>query len=327
MDIRQIKRIQVDLLKLKPIESQKQVYESYNKYLAQFFLNGLPIAEYFEKINCPLCDVNNNEKLMEIDSFHYYRCVNCSAIYNSPRLKNEFLEKMYSEGEYESYVKKLTLPGDDIRKNVTEARKVDQLNSLFQNPGKVLDVGCGTGVFLSIAAESGWDCTGIELSGAGVSSAKEKGINLIESSFDDFNTDEKFDCISFWGVLEHVINPIDQIIKAVSLLNENGVIIFEVPSSDSLLMQYVIKNGLIPFRYIESARHLTFFSKKAIHSLCEKYDLQLEYIESNGLDIQTILLHEFEYEIIEKIMNLQQLLDENLMSDHYRAFLRKNVGQ
>ena len=323
MNITKIKRVQVDLLKLKPIDAQKKVYESYNKYLHHFFNNGEPASEYFEKINCPLCDEKNSEKLMVLDSFHYFCCKGCSAIYNNPRLKKQFLEKMYIEGEYESYVKNLTLPGDDIRKNVTEVRKVDQLNSLFQNPGKVLDVGCGTGVFLSIAAENGWDCTGIELSGEGVTSAKEKGINLIESSFDEFNTIEQFDCISFWGVLEHVVNPIDQIKKAISLLNKSGIIIFEVPSADSLLMQYVIKYGLIPHRYIESARHLTFFSQKAIHSICKKNNLQLEYIESNGLDIQTVLLHEFEDQIIDKIKNIQQLIDENLLSDHYRVFLRK----
>ena len=114
-----------------------------------------------------------------------------------------------------------------------------------------------------------------------------------------------------------------QITKAASMLNKEGVIVFEVPSADSLLMQYVVKHGLVPYRFMESARHLTFFSHKSIDMICQEIDLKLEFIESNGLDIQTILLQEFEDEIIEKIMNIQQLIDENLLSDHYRVFLRK----
>ena len=31
-----------------------------------------------------------------------------------------------------------------------------------------------------------------------------------------FESDKKFDCITFWGVLEHVVNPVNQIKKAVS---------------------------------------------------------------------------------------------------------------
>ena len=57
--------------------------------------------------------------------------------------------------------------------------------------------------------------------------------------------------------------------------------------------------------------------------MCENNGLDLEYIESNGLDIQTVLLYEFDKEIIEKIKDMQQLIDENLLSDHYRVFLRK----
>ena len=321
--IEKIKRIQVDLLKLKPIKAQKNVYDSYKNYLVQFFEKGLPSENYFERISCPICDNNSDNKLMEIDSFQYIRCNNCGTIYNSPRLKKEFLEQMYREGEYENYVKNLTLPAEQIRKNVTEVRKVEQVKSLFNTPGKILDVGCGAGVFLSTAAKNGWNCTGIELSGTGAKSAREKGINVEEISFDDYITSEKFDCITFWGVLEHVVNPIEQLNKAVSLLSENGMIVFEVPSSDSLLMQYIIKNNFIPYRFIESVRHLSFFSRKSIDIICQKNDLKLEYIESNGLDIQTILLHEFKAEIIEKIKNIQQINDENLLSDHYRVFLRK----
>ncbi len=321
--IEDIKRIKVDLLKLKPIEDQKNVYESYKKFLAQYFVDDSPDEKYFTSINCPLCASNNERTLVDIDSFIYIRCDNCYSIYNSPQIKKEFLEKMYREGEYNNYVKKLTLPGDEIRKNITEVRKVEQVQSLFNNKGKILDVGCGAGVFLSIAKENGWHCTGIEMSGTGAAAARDLGIQIIEQSFDRYQSVQKFDCITFWGVLEHVVNPVTQIKKAVSLLEENGVIIFEVPSADSLLMQYVLKHSLVPFRFIENARHLTFFSRQSIEMISHEIDLKMEFIESNGLDIQTILLHELEDEIIEKIMNLQQLIDENLLSDHYRVFLRK----
>ena len=139
------------------------------------------------------------------------------------------------------------------------------------------------------------------------------------------NTSElfRFDSITFWGVLEHVVNPYEQVLKAFSLLKKGGVIIFEVPSADSLLMQYVIKHNLVLYRFIESARHLTFFSKKSLKYLCEKVGAKIDFIESNGLDIQTILLDDLNPALNKKVMNMQQLIDMNLLSDHYRIFLRK----
>jgi|19_taG_2_1085344.scaffolds.fasta_scaffold88856_2 hypothetical protein len=72
--IEDIKRIKVDLLKLKPIEDQKNVYESYKKFLAQYFVDDSPDEKYFTSINCPLCASNNERTLVEIDSFVYIRC-------------------------------------------------------------------------------------------------------------------------------------------------------------------------------------------------------------------------------------------------------------
>ena len=65
--ISDIKRIQVDLLELKPIKNQEEVYNSYNKYLAKYFNNSLPNEEFFEKINCPLCEQKNDSVLIKID--------------------------------------------------------------------------------------------------------------------------------------------------------------------------------------------------------------------------------------------------------------------
>jgi len=324
--ISDIKRIKVDLLKLKPVDSQKRVYESYNKFLKQFIKNGKLKKKYSDITSCPLCKKNSTkDSFMTVDGFSYTLCDNCQTIFNSPRLKIEYLDKMYKNGEYNNYSKKLVSTGDLIRTNTTEVRKFEQINSLFDSCGELLDIGCGTGVFLSIAKKNGWRCIGVEPSQAASKIANDSIGNIFNQSFKKFKIKKKFDCISFWGVLEHLTDPKEQLSKAVGMLKKNGVIVFEVPSSDSILMQYVAKYKLTPFRFIESSRHLTFFSKKAIENICIENNLEIEYIESNGLDLQTVLLQEFDDKTIESIMNLQQIIDKELLSDHYRVFLRKKL--
>ena len=322
-DIKKIERIKIDLLKLKPIEDQKSVYGSYKSFLNQYFINGKPGGQYFEKVDCPICSSNEVLCSYEIDLFKYVSCKTCGTLYNSPQLNEKLIEKMYTEGEYNNYVNNLTLKSDAIRKNITEQRKFNQVNSLFDKPGDILDVGCGAGVFLSIAVDNGWGATGVEISTAGNRAAYEKGVKIVNQSFDTVQLSEKFECICFWGVLEHVKRPIDHIAKAVSLLKESGVIVFEAPSADSVLMKYVVENNFVPYRFIESARHLTFLSRNSINNICDTFGLKIEHIETNGLDLQTILLKEYDDNTMDHLLNIQQILDSCLLSDHYRVFLRK----
>ena len=63
--------------------------------------------------------------------------------------------------------------------------------------------------------------------------------------------------------------------------------------------------------------------KKFIGNIAKHFKLELELIETNGLDIQTILMNEFDKETTNNILNLQDVLNDLLLGDHYRVFLRK----
>jgi len=110
---------------------------------------------------------------------------------------------------------------------------------------------------------------------------------------------------------------------AIGLLNKDGIIVFEVPSADCFISEYLKKYNFSPTRYIESGRHNIFFSREAIRQIAENFSLKIEYIESNGLDVQTVLLEEFDTKITDKIINIQDTLNDLLLGDHYRVFLRK----
>ena len=97
------------------------------------------------------------------------------------------------------------------------------------------------------------------------------------------------------------------------------MIVFEVSSADCFISEYLKKYNFSPTRYIESGRHNIFFSIEVIRKIYEKFGLK---IESNGLDIQTILLEEFDNKITEKIINMQDTLNDLLLGDHYRVFLK-----
>lgn len=325
-DVSKIEKINVDLLKLKPIKALKEVYSFYKKNLEKYFdNNGNPKKDYFNEIICPICKCSQYKHKITVDYFRYVECAKCNSVYNNPRLKDDIIEKMYKSGEYMTYFNKLTVTSQDFRKNVIEVRKFRQITSILNiKKGRILDVGCGSGSLLKVFQENGWEVYGVDPSDSATKIAKEfYDLIIFQGFFEDFKSEKKFDCITFWGI-EHLSDPFKGMEKAIDLLDKNGIIVFEGPSADSFLMKYLCKNNFSPYRYIENARHVLFFSRNSINFLCEELNLEVCYFETIGLDLQTILPHRFNSYVMKKIMAMQQIINDLMLGDHYRVFLKKN---
>lgn len=96
----------------------------------------------------------------------------------------------------------------------------------------VLDVGSGTGEFVSFAAERGYDAVGIEPSGRIGDAARKKGLDVRETTVEAFaeSQDIEFDLVTMFNVLEHVPNPREVLEACRDLLTENGMLVVKVPN-------------------------------------------------------------------------------------------------
>ena len=117
--------------------------------------------------------------------------------------KKRFFDKMYQT------VKKHTLK-----------RKLSLLNSFQTEAKTILDVGAGTGDFLKVCKNNNWIVSGVEPSLDARKIAQKKGIHLKENLAAVSN--QKFDVISLWHVLEHVEDLKDTIRRLNSLLKPEG---------------------------------------------------------------------------------------------------------
>jgi 2-polyprenyl-3-methyl-5-hydroxy-6-metoxy-1,4-benzoquinol methylase len=318
-------KVKLDLFLLKSKEDLISVKQFFSESIKNWFnMDGSPKSEYFHVRECPLCGESKSIEAFKIDNFSYHRCQSCSSLYTKPHLREGVLDALYSDGTYQFYRDNLVKKGSKLRKGVLEQRKYEQINSLFNNDRvSLLDVGCGGGTFLEVCKEKGWDVEGIDPSPESSSACEVK---IHHGDFNQKNFDKKFDVITLWGVLEHMSQPILAVSKASKILNPGGLLVFEVPSADCFISYYLQKTHFYPTRYIESGRHNIFFSKTIISKIAKEHGLEVILIESNGLDIQTIFLEEFSPEITEKVINIQDILNDLLLGDHYRVFLRKKDG-
>lgn len=323
--ISKIKKNQINLFKLKKLSEMTFIENKFNVFLKKnFFSNSKKKNQYLYKNKTCACGAKfkKGNKRIFINPFEYIKCELCNTISIDPMINNKGLDFIYSQnGIYSIYRKNFVEKKSKkfLRENVINQRKVEQILSLFDKKNfSLVDFGCGNGGFLKLLKKNGIrDLAGVD---------KKFDNNCIENGIAFSNSLEaykkKFNCITMWGVLEHVNNPLALLKYAVKFLKKNGFLVMEFPSADSMLMSYIMKNKFHAPRYLEKGRHLFFFGKKFIEILEKKINLKIYDIETNGLDIQTIIGQNVKIKEKE-IFFMQENLDNNLMSDHYRVALKK----
>ena len=102
--------------------------------------------------------------------------------------------------------------------------------------GKLLDVGCGAGWFLSYA-EKHYDTYGVDASEYAIEEAKAKTHNTKLSVGDAqrlYYVYKSFDVVTCFDLLEHLSNPYLAIAEFHRVLKDNGVLVVRVPNTESV---------------------------------------------------------------------------------------------
>jgi 2-polyprenyl-3-methyl-5-hydroxy-6-metoxy-1,4-benzoquinol methylase len=153
-------------------------------------------------------------------------------------------------------------------KNIALKNKLKLINAKSEK-GSLLDIGAGTGDFLVVAKNDGWQTTGIEPSAKAKSIAINKGVNFSENlaSLESHT----FDVITMWHVLEHVPNLDEYISELKRLLKPSGTIFIAVPNFKSFDANYYGKF----WAAYDVPRHIWHFSKTTIQKLFAEKEMKL----------------------------------------------------
>ncbi len=231
---------------------QSVPYKKYRKYLGK-------------SRKCLIC---NNDPLgkkrviwAKDKYFKAIKCHTCKLITVDPGLTPFGLKKYYQENMIRRISQKKKMRDRfiqyDLDKNFLEQ---------FINKGKVLDVGCGGGIFLSRLNKK-FDKYGIDLDESSIKFAKNKfNYNFkIESLENDSFKKNTFDLIIFRGVIEHLYDPKKIILRARELLKNNGKFFFcATPNANSFCAELYREN----WNLWHPIQHINLFTVETLHKLC-----------------------------------------------------------
>lgn len=198
------------------------------------------------QINCPICKEKASNYNVPVEKYAIYKCPKCGLEYTYPIPTDSQLEEFYS-----SY---FDIRADSTIVNLNATNNLKALSNYgIDNKSIILDFGCGNGEFVNIA---GQNCYGIEL-------GKSNHCRIFNSF--DYLPIKQYDCITLWGVLEH-LNNISEIMKNVSNhLKSNGIIVITTVDAE----------GNIPY-YYKPPEHLTYWTKESLNILASTLNCQIE---------------------------------------------------
>ncbi len=224
-------------------------------------------------------DISNKKHFLTVtdysvskEVFDLYQDEELDMLITHPQPSLEVLGKYYESVDYISHTdskRSLFEKAYHFVKSIALKNKLRLINSLQPSKGRILDIGAGTGEFLSVAKQDGWQTIGLEPSDKAKHIAINKGVSFTEELHQ--LEDHSFDVITMWHVLEHVPDLNHQINELKRLLKPTGSLIIAVPNFKSFDAEYYGKF----WAAYDVPIHFWHFSKTAIQKIFQREQMEL----------------------------------------------------
>ncbi|MFX1355719.1 MAG: class I SAM-dependent methyltransferase [Promethearchaeota archaeon] len=236
-----------------------------------------------------ICKFCKSEKVFKFKSFSspyfsnkdftLYICDNCSSQFFDINQHQISLNRLY-----EKLAKnKNDIPLDFSIKQYWEDQKKMIFGLIDKQPISIIDIGCRTGDFLMHFKKT-IEREGVEISNYYSEIASKRGLKIYNSNFQNTHFEKKYDIVSAYNILEHIVNPIDFLKRVSSIVNKNGLFVILIPIFNCLKVKFLTKLNIKWHMYIPP-EHLNFFSKRFLDSYLNHLGFKLvkRYYSSGGL--------------------------------------------
>jgi SAM-dependent methyltransferase len=213
---------------------------------------------------CNLCGGARWQTLEETGGTRIVRC-SCGLVFLWPQPPRFSLKEAYDAAYYRPWEDQARL------REIIWRQRMDRVAALCP-PGRLLDVGCGTGIFLRLAKRHGWEVAGTEISHAGAEAAKVEEATVREGEIWEAEFPAaSFDLVTCWHVIEHVGDPRRVAQEIYRVLRPDGWLVLATPNLEDRIFRaaYRLAHGRPPRLYEPGEReiHLFFFSAATLRRL------------------------------------------------------------
>lgn len=224
---------------------------------------------------CPICRSKNTVELypqeVEVSKISYnyaftpeshktlrvVRCRNCSHVFCSPvpiHVYKNYVDVV--DDEYLRHRKTRELTAQAVLKVIKR----------YVSSGKLLDVGCATGDFISQARNFGYAAEGLEPSRWSSEIARKRRIKIYPETLKSLAAryPQRYDIITMWGVIEHFENPKIELSYICKLLKPDGLLVLWTGDVSSIISRLMGRKW-----WYWQGQHIQYFTKQSIDLLTQ----------------------------------------------------------
>lgn len=202
---------------------------------------AIPVEIDDAPVPCPACDSHSTRALASRAfrgrSWTLARCDGCAQHFTSPSPTDADIASFYA-GDYHAPLREVD--GSERAFGAKYDRYLATLSRFVRN-GRVLDIGCATGLLVKRLIDHGFGATGIELNARSAEYGRETfGIDIRNTPLEAcaFDT-ETFDAIFLTDVLEHTANPRAFLGEVNRILRPGGCVMVTFPDIQSVESRYL----------------------------------------------------------------------------------------
>ena len=210
--------------------------------------------------------------------FQIIKCRECGLLRTDPRPTAETMGYYYP-ADYAPYMgTRVDGSGRPARikqwlKRVldTRAQSIPDLK-----PGKLLEIGCASGMYLHKMAGLGWQVKGIEFSPEAAEAARQIGYQVYTGSLESVEMESAdLDLITGWMVLEHLHDPLMGLKKLFDWARPGAYLVLSVPNADSLEFKLFKER----WHALHLPNHLYHFTPRTIGRMLEEAGWELQVVQ------------------------------------------------
>lgn len=228
-------------------------------------------------------------------------CLKCKFIHQYPLPSRRKLSKFYKSDYYEKIKPEYIYQSEkkDLSYRLFLAENIyTTLLSLKGGgrSGRVLDIGCSTGVFLSVFKRHNWQAWGVEPYLEAAKYAERKGIKVICDEIENIDVDKFrnfFDFIYMRQVIDHLLDPAD-VLKMVSIMLRKGGIVCIDTANDFNPLQFAYVSENKCNMWWITPDHISNFSNETIKNILTSCGFKVCYQEAT-FPVELFLLMGMDY--------------------------------
>lgn len=229
---------------------------------------------------CPHCSAYNNLPVYRTNLWNLFYCKKCGLYYLIPlcEYNDIYIDKYFTDEYKEQYGKTYEEDKENILKFANK-----RLNNImkFKKGGKLLDFGSGLGFFAELSQEKGFDTTSVDISDYAVNyiqkKLKLKAVKGDQSFFE--KSEEKFDVITSFYVIEHIKDFNKLLFLFCNHLNKNGILALSTPNASGVSLRF----NFLEYCKVHPKDHYRIFSTSFLKKLLRSNKFKKIKIVTTGI--------------------------------------------